>query len=47
LFTLRSLDGRPLTRSRRVRVYHGFGDPHLQLAHSLANVPKEAILPGW
>ena len=46
LFTLRSLDGRPLDRSARVRVYHGFGDPRLQLGPSRVTVEKEAVLPG-
>jgi hypothetical protein len=30
LFTLRSLDGQAITRSARVRIYHGFGDNRLQ-----------------
>ncbi len=44
LFTLRSLDGRPIQRSRRVRVYHAFGDSQVRLWGEDHQVPKEAIL---
>lgn len=44
LFTLRSLDGRPLAESRRVRVYHGFGDAGLRLRGSDRSVVNEAVL---
>jgi Family of unknown function (DUF5696) len=44
LFTLTSLDGSPLTQSRRVRVYHGFGDSQLAWRGSVADVRREEIL---
>lgn len=43
LFTLRSLDGKPLERSKRVRVFHGFGDPRLKLGRTVQTVPREAV----
>ena len=44
LFTLRSLDGRPLGQSGRVRVFHAFGDARLKLAGRLHSVARETIL---
>jgi len=44
LFTARSLDQQPLERSARVRVFHGFGDDHLQLQGKTFTVAREAIL---
>lgn len=44
LFTLRSLDGRPIARSGRVRVFHGFGDSRLMLGGKVRDVPKEAVV---
>lgn len=44
LFTLRSLDGRPLAKSRQVRVFHGFGEDRLKLGPSTVAVAREAIL---
>jgi hypothetical protein len=44
LFTLRSLDDRPLNRSRRIRVFHGFGDPRLALNQKTHTVEKEAVV---
>jgi hypothetical protein len=41
LFTLRSLDGRPLTRSRQVRIYHGFGDEQVRVGRTLHKVVRE------
>jgi hypothetical protein len=42
LFTLRSLDDRPLSRSRRIRVFHGFGDARVKLGDTIQTVQKEA-----
>ncbi len=42
-FTLRSLDGLPLEESRRVRVFHAFGDPHVRLWGELREVRREEI----
>ena len=44
LVTLRSLDGLPLRRSAKVRVFHAFGDPRIKLGRSVHEVQKEAIL---
>jgi hypothetical protein len=41
LFTLRSLDGEPLERSRRVRIWHGFGPSHIAFRGELLDVPRE------
>jgi len=45
LFTLSSLDDRPLSRSRRIRVFHGFGDSRVKLGDKVQVVAKEAVLP--
>jgi hypothetical protein len=44
LFTLTSLDGRPLRNSGFVRVYHGFGDATLALGGRLVEVRREATI---
>lgn len=44
LFTLRSLDHRPLTRSRKVRVYHGFGEDSVRIGAGTFHVRKETVL---
>lgn len=44
LFTLRSLDGKPLSESRRIQVFHGFGDAELRVRGTLRTVVKEAVL---
>jgi hypothetical protein len=44
MFTLRSLDNRPLSRSRQVRVYHAFGSEQVRLGKATLSVPKEAIV---
>ncbi len=43
-FTLRSMDGQPLARAARVRVYHGFGDSRVKLARQIHTVEREAVL---
>jgi len=45
LFVLRSLDGKPLAESARVRIYHGFGDPRVRLAGREYKVEREAVMP--
>lgn len=46
-FTLRSLDGWPLTRSKQVGVFHAFGDPHVRLGDTTRPVRREALFqPG-
>ena len=44
LFTLQSLDGRTLERSRRVRVFHGFGDSALAWDGKTPDVKRETVL---
>ncbi len=44
LFTLRSEDSEPLRCSRRIRVYHGFGDSRLKLGDTLYSVKREGII---
>ena len=44
LVTLRSADGLPLARSRKVRVFHGFGDPQVRLAGGTFTVAKEEVV---
>lgn len=44
LFSLRSLDGRPLERSGRVRVFHGFGDARLKLGKAERTIPREEVV---
>jgi hypothetical protein len=43
LFTLRSLDGKPLARSKQVRVFHGFGDARVKLRGSVQVVTREQV----
>lgn len=44
LFTLRSLDGLPLGQSRRVRVFHAFGDTRVTVGRTTETVVGEKIL---
>jgi hypothetical protein len=44
LFTLRSEDGQPLTRSTSVRIFHGFGDTRLKLRGKTLTVAKEEVV---
>jgi hypothetical protein len=44
LFTLRSLDGKGLSSSRQIRVYHGFGDARLKWRGRVGTVEKETTL---
>jgi len=44
LFTLTSLDGMPLAQSRKVRVFHGFGDAWLPWGGAVAELQREAVL---
>ena len=45
LFTLRSQDGKPLSRSANVRVFHGFGDERIKLGRSIRSVRTETVIP--
>jgi hypothetical protein len=44
MFVLRSLDGQPLSRSRKLRVFHAFGDARIHVGKATQTVAKEAIL---
>lgn len=44
MFTVRSLDGRPLGRSGRLRVFHGWGQPEIRVGDRELRVAREAIL---
>lgn len=44
LFTLRSLDGKSISHSRKIRVFHGFGDDQLEMPWWTGRVAKETIL---
>lgn len=44
LFTIRSLDGRPIRTSRKVRIYHGFGQDKLRLGQSELQIAREKTL---
>jgi hypothetical protein len=43
LFTLRSLDSRPLRNSRKVRIYHGFGNDQIRVGKTLLHVQREEM----
>jgi len=45
LFTVRSLDGKPLAESGALRIYHGFGDPRISIAGAERKVEKESTGP--
>jgi len=44
LFTMRSLDGKPLSESEQIRVFHGFGDTKLSWKDKIMEVRKETII---
>jgi hypothetical protein len=44
IFTLRSLDGQPLAKSRRIRIFHASGDAELLFRGSTRTVAKEAVV---
>jgi hypothetical protein len=44
LFTVRSLDARPLGNSRKVRIYHGFGDDQIRVGKTLLRVQREEMV---
>ena len=45
LFVLHSLDGQPLSSSRHVRIYHGFGDHRLEWKGKIIEVETETLAP--
>ena len=44
LFTLRALDNRPLSKSRKIRVFHAFGDEKIRFPDGTAAVRREAVI---
>ena len=44
LFTLRALDEKPLETSRRVRIFHGFGEPAVRWGARTYQVQREQIV---
>jgi len=44
LFTIRSLDEKPIPESRKIRVFHGFGDQRIRIGQRIYTVPKEEVL---
>ncbi len=44
LFTVRSLDGKSLAESDKIRIYHGFGDSNIQLIGKSFRVERESII---
>jgi hypothetical protein len=44
LFSIRSTDGKSLESSRKVRVYHAFGDPRIKLAGTVHTVDREQFV---
>ncbi len=44
LVTLRSLDGRPLAESGKVRLWHGFGDPRVRFRGKERRVAREEVV---
>jgi len=44
LFTIRSLDKKPINKSKKVRVFHGFGDSKIKIGKNIRTVKKEEIL---
>ena len=44
LFTIRSLDGKPIAKSGKIRVFHGFGDQRLKQKGKIYSINKEVTL---
>lgn len=44
LFTLRSLDQMPLSDSKRIRVFHAFGDAEIKVRGKVETIPKERVV---
>ena len=43
LITLRSLDGRPLVQSNKIRIFHGFGDSRVKLGSAVVETTTERV----
>jgi hypothetical protein len=44
LFTMRSLDGKPLDESKQVRIFHGFGPTQVRVGDKVVSVEREAVV---
>lgn len=44
LFTLRSLDQQPISKSHKVRIFHAFGDNRIELGKAPISVTREQIV---
>ncbi|HLH54202.1 MAG TPA: DUF5696 domain-containing protein [Verrucomicrobiae bacterium] len=44
LFTMRSTDGKSLSASRKIRVFHAFGDDKLRLGSNVVSVQREGLV---
>jgi hypothetical protein len=44
LFTIRSLEDKPLIRSKQVRIFHGFGDTRIKIGETIQTVVRETVL---
>jgi len=42
LFTACSTDGKSISNSNSLRIYHGFGDPRIRIAGSVKTVARES-----
>jgi hypothetical protein len=42
MFVIQSLDGKPITQSGKLRIYHAFGDPKVEIAGKTFTVEREA-----
>jgi len=43
IFTIRSLDKKPINKSKKIRVFHGFGDSKIKIGKNIRSVNKEEI----
>ncbi|MGC9034728.1 MAG: DUF5696 domain-containing protein [Verrucomicrobiia bacterium] len=44
LFTMKSLDGRDISRSKKVRIFHGFGDDRIRINSKIYSVKREEVI---
>lgn len=44
LFTVRSLDGKPIDKSGKLRIFHGFGDSRIKIKGSVRTIQREEII---
>jgi hypothetical protein len=46
MFTIRSLDGKPIAASKRIRIFHAFGDPRVSVNGKEYSVDRESVVGG-